>query len=423
MDRIRRSLLAGVAGTYVSPLVACAAKTPPAAPRLMPVGNRNGMFWTPFSGPAFEECQSRLKHVNGGVGVSDLRLRFVGWGLDSQTNTSSEIVLPNDLEVWASIEYPEGVFHRATFLGADKGVVRAGETLDTDIMALTLPAGATFFVRCLVRAGPGGRYPFGAICKAGMDAHESGPTGALITKVTEGEIGIGGHYSVYTASAILGVPERPAHGAVIFGDSITYGFDSGLSEDSLKGGDSAGRHGYLERALGGLGINSINLSAPGLTAFMPAANEAILARRLAFVSDLGDVMINTLGRNDWGTYWKNDVELAAAQSKLVSLFAAAGLTSVLATSLPWTDPENTKFAGDPQTQLLWRDRYNAALRAGAQSRPILDVAAAADSNGLWRDRMWESDGTHPNIVGHIALARAITPDLKALMDRLPVPAR
>ena len=388
----------------------------------MLVGNRNTMFWAPFSGPGYEECQSRLRHVNGAVGVSDIRLRFVGWALDSQGGKSAEVDAPNDLEVWAALEYPAGVFHPVTFLGGDRGWVRAGQTVDSDILALKLPAGAEFFVRCLVRTGSGGRYPFGAICRGGMDRYESGPTGSLETKMVNGEIGTNGHYSVYTASAILGTPDRPAHGVVIFGDSIACGFDNSKSEDTPQGGDEAGRHGYLERALGMLGINSVNLSAPGFTAFMPAANETIVSRRLAFVSDLGDILINTLGRNDWGTYWKSDAELALAQSKLSKLFSKAGLKPVLATNLPWTDPANTKFAGDPQTQMLWRDRYNTALRAGAGEAPILDVAAVGERNGLWPDRTWQGDGTHPNTQGHAALAQAIIPALQALSRRLPLPA-
>lgn len=419
MSALTRRALVAMAGLL--PLTGCTARATPPKPRLIPVGNRNAMFWTPFSGARYEECQSRIQHVNGAVGVSDIRLRFVGWALDSQT--SGEVAAPNDLEVWASVEYPAGVIHPVTFVGADRGVVRGGESLDSDVMALKIPPGAVFHVRCLARAGSGGRYPFGALCKRGLDGYESGPTGALTTKVAGGDIGAGGYHSVYTASAVLGVPDRPAHGVVIFGDSITYGFDNGLSDDSPAGGDAAGRHGYLERALGGLGVNSLNLSAPGLTAFMPAAKPEIMVRRLAFVADVGDVVINTLGRNDWGAFWKSDTDLLLAQQKLSELFASAGLSTILATTLPWTDPTNHRFGGDAATQGVWRERYNAALRAGAAARPILDVAAAGEAaGGAWRDRTWQTDGTHLTIPGNAALAQAITPALKAVLDSVPAAA-
>ncbi len=417
MNVLTRRALVAVAGSL--PLLGCTAKATPPKPRLIPVGNRNTMFWTPFSSAGYEECQSRIRHVNGVAGVHDIRLRFVGWALDSLNQTSGEIAAPNDLEVWASVEYPAGVIHQATFIGADRGLVRSGETLDTDVMALKIPPGATFHVRCLVRAGAGGKYPFGAICKRGLDTYESGPTGALAAKVAGGDIGGVGYHSVYTASAILAVPDRPAHGVVIFGDSITYGFDNGQSDDSPAGGDAAGRHGYLERALGGLGVNSLNLSAPGLTAFMPAAKPEIMARRLAFVADVGDIVINTLGRNDWGGFWKNDTDLLLAQQKISDLFASVGLNTILATNLPWTDPINGKFGGDPATQGIWRDRYNTALRAGAGARPILDTAAAGEMSGVWRDRAWQTDGTHLSVSGNAALAEAITPALKAALEKIP----
>lgn len=418
MSKLTRRALVALAGA--APLLACIAKATPAKPRLIPVGNRNGMFWAPFSGAGYEECQSRIQHVNGAVGVSDIRLRFVGWALDAQT--SGEIAAPNDLEVWVAVEYPVGTIHPATFVGSDRGLVRSGETLDTDAMALKIPPGATFHVRCLVRTGSGGKYPFGAVCKRGLDTYESGPTGALSAKTAGGDIGGVGYHSVYTASAILGVPDRPAHGVVIFGDSITYGFDNGLSDDSPAGGDAAGRHGYLERALGGLGVNSLNLSTPGLTAFMPAAKPELMARRLAFVADVGDIVINTLGRNDWGGFWKSDTDLLLAQQKMSELFASVGLSTIMATNLPWTDPANGKFGGDPATQGVWRERYNAALRAGAGTRPILDVAAAAEAGGIWRERGWETDGTHLTIPGNAALAAAITPALKAALDKAPAAA-
>jgi lysophospholipase L1-like esterase len=415
----RRTVLAAACA---APLIGCTARALPAPTRLMPVGNRNNMFWTPFSGPNYEECQSRVHHVNGAVGVSEIRLRFVGWALDALQQTSAEIDAPNDLEVLAAIEYPVGVFTRATFSGSERGRVPRGQTIDTDVMALTLPPGAAFHLRCLVRAGPGGRYPFGTVCKQGLDGYESGPTGALMTKVTEGSIGSTGHHSVYTASAILGVPDRPAHGVVVFGDSITYGFDNGLSEDTPGGGDAMGRHGYLDRALGALGVNSVNLSAPGMAAFKLAADEAVTARRMAFVADIGDVAINGLGRNDWGAFWKSDGELMEAQTILTTRLATAGLASILVTNSPWTDPANPKFAGDPATQAVWRQQYNAALRAAAGVQPVLDVAAVTERNGLWVDKAWESDGTHLRVEGNAGLARAITPALQALLQRLPLPA-
>lgn len=417
MSRITRRSLIALASA--APLIACKTKAGPAKPRLIPVGNRSGMFWTPFSGPGYEECQSRIQHVNGSVGVSDIRLRFAGWALDAQT--SGEMAAPNDLEVWAALEYPVGKIHPATFVGSDRGLVRSGETLESDVMALQIPPGATFHVRCLVRAGAGGRYPFGTVCKRGLDTYESGSTGALTAKVTSGDIGGLGHHSVYTASAILGVPDRPAHGVIIFGDSITYGFDNGLSDDSLAGGDAAGRRGYLERALGELGVNSLNLSTPGLTAHLPAADQTIIARRLALVADVGDIVINTLGRNDWGAFWKSDTDLLQAQQTMSELFASVGLRMILATNLPWTDPANSKFGGDPATQAVWRERYNKAIRAGVISRPILDVAAASEAEGLWRERSWESDGTHLTIEGNAALANAIKPALAAVLQQPPQP--
>ena len=88
----------------------------------------------PFWQSASTQMGSRKRHT-ATVALSTFKLLFPNFtGFDTPTGAV--------LNLWASVEYPVGVFTQVKFSGVAQGVVPNGGTLLSDDVSVAIPAGA-----------------------------------------------------------------------------------------------------------------------------------------------------------------------------------------------------------------------------------------------------------------------------------------
>lgn len=273
--------------------------------------------------------------------------------------------------VTASIEYPAATFTQVLFGASASGTIADITTRLSDAVAVTIPSGATFFVRIHWANANGFVY-----CDGSSALGDRLSVGASITDATmSGSVpdGVPG----YRFSPVAIVASTIRRSALLIGSSRTHG-----TGDTY---DSTGDLGILARSIGP-GWGYINAGNPSDTAVLLIASHALRVALAAYVSDV----IVELGVND-------DVsQLATLEANLQTIGGYfPGKRVWIVTDAPQTDAGNTSIVVDYTSLNTWK-RTKPSPFFG-----VHDVASALTAAGKWGNSAWTTGGVHLTQLGNL----------------------
>ncbi len=364
---------------------------------------------------------SRTEHTASPQGaISDLRIILSNW-FYSQT-TFRETAGPSAFTIKMFVEYPAGTFTAATFSAAATVNVTAGNSVATDPVPVSIPAGARFWVRTVVTAITSGSlipgWQIGGIpnivgLSDGVASGDLGNSGTINPSTTG---------NIFGPTAIMGTVTgvgNSGRGFVLIGDSIVQG------TGDTAGIGAKGGSGYLQRALDPL-YPWISIACPGGTIagmlFATTRLSALLNSiniRGGFSHVITEHAVNDLKTSGGRTVAQVEADHQTLYTLIKGIRPSALIYPV--TQIPWATSATSNWTvapGDqvPSVQGNWPNHptLNANIRAGrAQTAGFIeagDFAASARDSGFWAGRtpQWTNDGIHPSTAGAAGIAAVIS---------------
>jgi lysophospholipase L1-like esterase len=333
------------------------------------------------------------------VDATDVRL-IVPVGAKLTPNTSgTDVLAPAAVPVKASIEL--GGAARPVHFG---GGVRSrpcdpGGILLSDPISLDLPAGSAVPVRVFCNVTTGQPYPNTVGTGQGPGFTAAGDGFTAGADITDGVAAVAVAVTTgFVPHGLVGVPSARNPAIAGIGDSITMGT-----------GDSANNGGYLARAANAA-YPLLRLAIGGNSAQGVAAGHSYTWPLLDYCTHA----VVMLGTND-GVVPRSAAQLQADLTAIYAALRRRGLAVYGCTIPPRTvsnanmAPASTFFAagaGSPRGQV------NAWIRglAGGLLDGFFETADPVESGrdtGVWATTGHTSDGAHPSVTGHTAMAAAI----------------
>jgi hypothetical protein len=303
----------------------------------------------------------------------------------------------------ASIEYPVGTFTQLKWSGSTTGTILPGANLLSDAATVSIPTGATFYVRAWFSAATVSIPNSVGVMKdvANGEAMNYGATATNL--VLGGTITDNSPNNIYPV-AIIGLSSTPA--ICIFGDSIALG-----TGDSIANTRDVG---YLARSVGG-SYGYINAAVGGDAATYFVTSHA---KRLA-LEQYCTHAISEYGVNDLNVYAES---LTTTQTALSAIWAASTIpiwqttiTPVSASTDSWTSFNNqTPSTSEPSRESLntWIRSVPPALAGYFEAA---DQVEFYEASGHWLTTLngyaITADGLNPGATANalIISGRAITP--------------
>lgn len=260
----------------------------------------------------------RSFHINEGGNITNISLVYSGWTLNS-TNEQDGV---NPITVFASVEYPSGTFHIATFGSNPSVIVPATTDASSDRISVSIPAGASFWVRTYITVPSGNKWPrtylvntnHGEACDQGTSTVNLTAGGTIINNPTA---------TGYGPSGILSTAASLPISLGGIGDSILAGAGDG-NEDSAGNTDWAGRAATVAQ------LPWLNGAVTGTAAFNQTGH---LSRRLALMATCGIThVVSTWSSNDAPTQTAAQIE--ANLTTIWNSVVALGMKMVHTTMLP-----------------------------------------------------------------------------------------
>lgn len=289
--------------------------------------------------------------------------------------------------VTATVEYPLGtIAGRFTFNKSNTGTVPNGGLLVSDNLAVTIPYGATFYIRQWVWNTVGLVYT----------NQFTMPTDTLVSGATTPDLTGGGAltnigpYAFYPA-ALIAQTTRPS--VFLSGDSRTFGFTDTI--------DAYGDLGEFARSVGP-SFGYINAGVSNETAQIASTS---FTNRLA-LSQYCSHIIEAHGGADIRTGGLSAAQTAGYVNTLVGLYTGKEVWTPtfppFSTSTDgWATTTNQTTAGTNSIRVT----YNTNLRAGGTItaiRGFIELAGAVESSlnsGLWAAPGYTGDGIHEIFLG------------------------
>lgn len=355
--------------------------------------------------PGNKQTQCRSAHV-ATENLSAIRICFAGFS--NGGNIGGPITDTGNggaTTITAGIEYPAGTFTQVKFSGSASGSIPDVGTLWSDYATVSVPSGATFWVRNL-RTNASGIFFNGWQNATLGEATEVNASG-LTDKTVSGTIVDSGNGWSVPPLAITAMTNNAS--AVIIGDSLAAG--TGDTEAASRDG----KVGVIARSLGN--IPFVNIGRGSATA-QSWASQAIGANA---VIQKSSHLIVVLGSNDINGFQTKAQVISSLQS--VAALARSGQKVYICTMLP-----RQSVASDDDWATLAGQHVDTAFDAvrvpfNTDARAIIagttgtyDIAAGLESSlnsGKWIAATPKNtiEGVHPTPVGYLLLASAglITP--------------
>lgn len=298
--------------------------------------------------------------------------------------------------VTASIEYPAGTFHQATFSGSTSGTIADGGMIVTDPIAVSIPNGAQFFCRIWYSCAAGIIY---GTSSNGMSTGDGVAFGVTTPDLTmSGTVTQATNITGVAPAALIAMTKKRS--VALLGNSRGYG-----ASDT---GDSSGDLGEMARSIGP-SLAYLNLCVPSdraidfTTGSHSTNRRALMSYASSRVSEFGI----------------NDVTQGAAPSAIVSaLQTIAGYktTPIWQTTISpqttSTDSWATTANQTPNANNSNRVSLNGSIRAGlagfAGFFEIADVNESARDSGKWVvngvANYATPDGIHENRAQNLRIA-------------------
>ena len=330
------------------------------------------------------------------------------------------------------------------YSGNTTGVLKAGDLLMSDPLAIWMPKNTSYIQRSWITpVGGTGVVPYGiplmGYSTTGGSLSGIGTSGiadganynANSTDITQTSSNPTGGFAATTGDAcyepvLLGISSTPQRSWLIIGDSISAGSIEFLSTSTLPGaGDPFGNTGHWERACKINNHSYWNVAIPGASG-LTLAKDGYFSHALTIGALCCDSAIVALGTNDLaGT---TSTQILTMIQKMVNICKAMGIKRIVVATIP----PRVNTVGAPITDFIsqtentstpwpWAtiNSVNASIRAGAITGAIVaDVNAIyrePTNNNLWRvdGGAWTYEGTHPTIYGFTQAATQLAPVLLA----------
>lgn len=421
-------------------------------------GNRNrSLAFKNLTSNANPVRQSRLFRKTPLLyGGSNPRLTYGNWFTSAAGGESTADLLT--MIVKSSIEIPGDAIYRVTFGGSDSVTLNPGDTVESDPVAITIPADTDFYVRTYrYFQGTSGSTFYEVQCvyvAQGTNAYQpvnkgegliSG-TDPLDDRTLSGTItAIGAVTQAYGPMLIRMEPTEAGANVLIIGDSIPTGSGDGSGGtargDFLNGTSptapyiNIGDVGWVERAIAGRNA-LFNISVPGRTAAgFTRANAPKLFEmvdrcpptHLVLTTGVNDLLASTspitadqlvtrnqnimdAARSDWGTLkcYPTTITPVTAGS-----WGSIGTQTLTGTVAGISSPYWANFTDNTQTS--GRSRYNELVRTNVVSADG-HIDASLPLEDPTDERYWNSasgartsDGIHPNQAGHTDAKASLDP--------------
>jgi hypothetical protein len=300
----------------------------------------------------------------------------------------------------ASIEYPAGVFTQILFGGNSSGTIANGRVIFSDEASISIPMGATFWIRQYVTASAG--ILFNRFTSHNLGDRMEVATSGLPDKTMGGTITDSGNS--FSPLAVIGLTDQPS--IIVIGDSIAFG--AGDTDDATFNG----RMGIVCKAFPTT-LAFCNLSSPDIQARYWLTDHAARKQILPYCSHI----ICELGINDIQAGQTPDQLISSLQA-IAALSAAKFIQTTL---IPFSDSTDGWATTANQTAkwLTQRNSFNIAVRAhAAGNSDYFDTAGpleAVAGDGLWISKVstpspggpYTSDGRHPSAsaYSYVSIAR------------------
>lgn len=370
-----------------------------------------------------KQHNSRSHHV-AREAITGLRVEFPAWLWARKVPSTSggsltqyrEHAAGSPITYRAAIEYPAGTFTQLLFNGAASAVVPGGDSVLSDMATVSIPNGASFWIRTYATATWGIIFEDGdsgittVIDRANGEAMEFAASG-LTDKTTSGTITDSGAASgpIFRPTAIVAMTRQPTF--LFTGDSKAWGY----GDTPTAGGDA----GELERLIGpNYGYINAGSSGDWLDTFRDfGTRRAALQQYVSHV--VVQAAINSL-RSGGAGQAKTAAAVLAEQQQVLALFPTKG--RIVTTTAPQAASSNNYADQAGQTvnansaQII---AFNDAIRAGvANSIGHIDLADAAEPTrnaGKWKTdgtaRAFTTDGLHATPLGYSQVNALTLPSL------------
>lgn len=366
-----------------------------------------------------KQFNSRSHHVARDT-ISGLRIELPAWWWQRKTSGTftqyREHPAGGPITYSAAIEYPEGTFTPVTFDGAASAAVAGGSSILSDMAAVSIPNGASFWVRTYSTSAWGIIFEDGdsgvttVIDKANGEAMEYAASG-VVNKTMGGTIVDNNAAAgpIFRPTAIVAMTRQPTF--LFTGDSKAWGF----GDTPTAGGDA----GELERLIGpNYGYINAGSSGDWLNVFRDhGTRRAALQQYVSHV--VVQAAINSLRSGGSGQN-KTAAAVLAEQQQVLAMFP--NKSRIVTTTAPQSASSNSWADQAGQTvnansaQII---AFNDAVRAGvANSIGHIDLADAAEPTrnaGKWRTngtaRAFTTDGLHATPLGYEQVNALTIPDL------------
>lgn len=293
--------------------------------------------------------------------------------------------------VSASVEYPSGTCTQILFSGSASGSIADGSTLTADYSTVSIPNGATFWIRQFWQSSGGALYYISYPTITG-DQLKKAVSGLADQTLTCGAI-TGGATGLMLPLAIIAQTTKPT--ICVVGDSIAWGLQ-GLPT-------TAGDNGIITPTTGPL-FGYSNLSAPGEAANVFVLNSTQRQKVFPYCSHA----ISNYGSNDLAAS-RTVAQIKTALTSIYGFFSA-GVKVFQTTILPRPSTSNSCATLGGQTLQSFeanRVTLNTDLRSAAfgPNSGMFDASSIVETGlntGFWdtSPSAYSNDCIHPNTFGY-----------------------
>lgn len=355
---------------------------------------------------------SRTRHI-ARTAITGLGVAEANWSVryDSSTFNSDELPNSGPVTVAYGIEYPVGTFTRITWTGATSKTIAAGVTAASDVMPISIPNGAVFFIRKYLTSSFGSVYVYyngttGNVADlANGEAYAFSLSSIIADQSISGTITDGGGgQNIGRPAAIFGPTTKPSF--YIWGDSIARGV-----ADIYSG--TSGDLGEIARAIGPY-FGYINGAIAGQSAIAVNQNFTLHARQIALAQAYTSHMFSQMGFNDLqgGTNSVATVK-AALQACWTAYNASRIYQSTITPKVTSSDSYATLANQTVDGGNANRISFNDSLRVGGVSGikgyfEFADTVESSRDSGKWivngTANYATADGTHPSPAANLLFA-------------------
>jgi len=349
---------------------------------------------------------SRSHHI-ARDNITSLKIELPNWYW-ARSTVGPETNGGGNITYTASIEYPAATFTQVLFTGATSKVVASGASVLSDSVSVSIPSGASFWVRTFANAVTAivftdSNSGFAQRDLGNGEAYEYSAS-TTTDKTMGGTVNDVGAAAapIFCPTAIVAQTRNPS--VLIIGDSRDWGFTDTL--------DSSGDLGDLARGLGpSFGYINAGCAGDTLSAFNAGSTKRAALQQYCSHVVIGDV-INALRASPG--------QAKTAAAVLIELQTALGLFSTkrcltTTTGGPGTATSSDNFATTANQSVNGNaaavSAYNDAIRAGVANSlgyfEIADQVESARNSGKW----WvtgvanatTTDGLHSTQLGYLRI--------------------